>query len=282
MNTPRLVLQPNHPQGWFARLDLEFVSRGDFTVLQKNHHTGPLRLQRPLYPEKAVCHACLLHPPGGVVGGDRLELHAAVKSNAAALITTPGATKFYRSGGTKAVQENFFYVEKKGRLEWLPQEIIVFPGADADSTTRVNLSKQSGFIGWEILCIGLPACGQRFAPGYLRTTFEITREGSPLFTDRLRVTEKDDLSRPSGLRDYPICANFVATGCRPDMLKPLRRILNAKQDKTAAITLMDDLLVARYIGNSSSEAKNLFQELWTWLRPHLSGRKACPPRIWLT
>ncbi|KJS31072.1 MAG: hypothetical protein VR64_12980 [Desulfatitalea sp. BRH_c12] len=273
---------PSSPQGWLARLELSFAERDALTYLRTNRHTGPLRLQRVLYPESAVCHACILHPPGGVVGGDRLEIHTAVEASASALITTPGATKFYRSGGAPAVQENYLEVQEEASLEWLPQESIVYPGAVTTVSTRVNLAKGACFMGWEILCVGLPACGQPFATGTLRNTLDIRRAGRPLFADRLRLTDADDRHRPTGLRGHSVSAIFIATGCKPDMLTPLRQLFTIIPNTLTGITLMDDLLVARYLGECSSEAKTLFQALWTWLRPYLSGRTACPPRIWAT
>jgi len=278
------VLPHNDPSdGWFARLDLCFGRRAHATVPHRNRHVGPLRLQRPLYPEDAsVCHACILHPPGGVVGGDRLELHAEVESDAAALITTPGAAKFYRSNGATASQQVVLEVRANGTLEWLPQETIVFPGACADLATRVHLAADAGFIGWEILCIGLPACGHPFREGLLRTTLEIRRQDRPIFMDRLRIAGDEDLNRPTGMRGCSVTGTFVAVGCRPDMAAPLRRILEGRPETLAGLTVMDDVLVARCLGNASAAAKSLFEGLWTWLRPHLSGRPACAPRIWAT
>lgn len=269
-------------RGWFASLELEFELRDSRTKLARNRHIGPLRVQRLLYPEKPVCHAYILHPPGGVVGGDRLNTRATVKTGAAALATTPGATKFYRSGGRKALQENIFHVENGGNLEWFPQETIFYPGAEVRTTTRINLEKEAGFIGWDVLCIGLPACSQKFATGFLDASVEINREGRPLFTDRLRIMEPADLDRPAGMRGGSVCATFTAVGAEPEMLEPLRRKLELKPGSLAGITLIEDLLVARYVGDSSSEAKKLFENLWTWLRPKLCGREACPPGIWST
>ena len=192
----------DNPQGWFAGLELEFEPRHGRTVLAKNRHTGPLRLQRLLYPESRVCHAYILHPPGGVVGGDQLRTQAAVKTGASALVTTPGATKFYRSDGRKARQENQLHVEKNGRIEWLPQETIIYPEANAEIVTRIDLEEGAGFVGWDILCIGLPACNQNFNSGFLKSSIELSREGDPLLADRLRVTGTADRNRPAGLRGF--------------------------------------------------------------------------------
>jgi len=87
--------QPS-PIGWQARLDLRYsASAGERTVLSHRRHTGPLLVQKPFYPEgPRVCHSTLVHPPGGIAGGDRLELHVEVEAGAHAVITTPGAAKW--------------------------------------------------------------------------------------------------------------------------------------------------------------------------------------------
>ena len=273
--------QPDAATGWFAGLELGFSSRDRETVLHKNRHIGPLRLQRPLYPEDTVCHACVLHPPGGVVGGDRLEIHVDVESDAKALVTTPGATKFYRSNGQPAMQESHLQISG-GHLEWLPQESIFFPGANAVNTTSVHLENDGVFMGWEILCMGLPSCGQPFTQGGVTSTIEVNRGGRLIFRDRLRIMDGADLDRPAGLRGHSVAATFIASGCRPEMIPPMREAADAFQEMLVGITLIDDLMVARYIGNRSSEAKALFESLWTRIRPPLLGRRACAPRIWAT
>src|SRR5262245_14402851 len=116
--------------GWLASLDLEFARSGSRTVLARRSHVGPLIVQRPFYPEGDVCHVYLVHPPGGVVGGDTLELRARVHDGAHALITTPAATKFYRSEGRMARQVQDIALDA-AIFEWLPQETILFADAHA-------------------------------------------------------------------------------------------------------------------------------------------------------
>ena len=83
--------------GWLAELELEYAVRRDKTCLVRKKQRGPLTLQRPFYPEGDICHSYILHPPGGVVGGDTLEITVQAAAKSHCLITTPGATKFYRS-----------------------------------------------------------------------------------------------------------------------------------------------------------------------------------------
>ncbi|HEB50037.1 MAG TPA: urease accessory protein UreD [Desulfobulbus sp.] len=275
-------VQSRQTAGWQARLRLVFAPGRDRTLLVRNRHRGPLVVQRPLYPEARVCHACILHPPGGVVGGDRLHTGVQVEEQAAALLTTPGATKFYRSAGATAVQEQRLQVREQGCLEWLPQETILFPGARAVLATEIELAGNASFVGWEILCLGLPVNHARFDSGALTATLRVSRNGRPLLQERLRIRAGRDLDRPAGLRGLPVCATLVATGAAPHHLESLRPLLAGQGRAMAGATLADDLLVARYLGDSTMEARSLFAEIWSLLRPRLLGRPPCPPRIWAT
>lgn len=274
--------QPEACQGWRAHLELAFARRDGLPILALNRHTGPLRLQRPLFPEKDVCHAYILHPPGGVVGGDQLVLDAAVNTDAAALITTPGAGKFYRSDDQWASQKNRLTVSDGGCLEWLPQETIVYSGAMARVVTRVRLEGAAKFIGWEIVCLGLPACGRPLDSGRLFMAMEIYRDDRPLFIDRLSIRDATDIARPTGLRGFTVTATFVATGCRREMVTALRDLAGDHAGMETGITCMDDMIVARVLCDDSWKVKVLFQSIWSHLRPVLTGRDACFPRIWET
>ncbi|MBU1232511.1 MAG: urease accessory protein UreD [Proteobacteria bacterium] len=269
-------------KGWSACLQLEFALRRERTVLVRNRHSGPLVVQRPLYPEGGVCHTCILHPPGGVVGGDRLEIDVLAEKDTATLITTPGATKFYRSDAKKVVQKQHVTVRDGAILEWFPQDSILFPGADAEISTRIDLAPKARFMGWEILCLGLPVNGEVFSSGRLLTSLVIYRHNTPLLIDRLRVTSSTDLERCAGLRGFPVIATFVATACTTEMLAPLRSLVPQEKKALYGVTLMDDLLVARYLGRSTFAAQGLFTQIWKTLRPKIVGKSACPPRIWAT
>jgi hypothetical protein len=99
------VSLPELGTAWHAELHLGFARSGERTVLRENRHRGPLRVQKALYPEgDAVCQAIVLHPPSGIAGGDHLAISATVETGAHAQLTTPGAGKWYRSGGTEASQ----------------------------------------------------------------------------------------------------------------------------------------------------------------------------------
>lgn len=269
------------PKGWEAYLNLGFTSRRGKTLLQECNHHGPLRVQRPFYPEGDVCHCYILHPPGGVVGSDSLQLKIESAPNSHALLTTPGATKFYRSGGRLAKQHQHLKVHG-GIVEWFPQENIIFPGADATISTRIDLDTTAGFFGWEILCLGLPTQKEEFDQGTVTTELKLYRENIPLLIDRLSIRGSEDLHSVATLRGYPVTATCVATWVTREMVEELLHQLPQTESCLVGITTMGELMVARYLGYSTFEAREIFEQLWTWLRPKLFNRESCPPRIWAT
>jgi urease accessory protein len=257
---------------WKAELSLGFERIDGRTVLARKRHDGPLVVQKALYPEGGeVCHAIVVHPPAGVAGGDELELDVQAGKAAFAQLTTPGAGKWYRSAGPWASQKLAFDVE--GALEWLPLETIVYDGALADLSTEVRLAGDARYLGWEILCLGRTGAGERFTRGTIRLSTKITKDEKLIWLERGRIDGGGKLMQSqAGLGGHTVCGTLVAAG--PAAATP--RI------DGLAVTRLPDLLVARYLGDSSEEAKGLFVRLWAALRPGLLGREAQEPRIWRT
>lgn len=277
---------PMAPMPWQARLDLRFARRGEGTILAANRHEGPLRVQKALYPEGgAVCHAIVLHPPAGIVGGDALDIDIAVGAGAHALLTTPGAGKWYRSAGPLATQRLVCAVEAGGALEWLPQESIVFDGARAAMSGRVELAGDARYLGWEVLCLGRRAAGERFASGDIRLETRIARDGHPLWLERGALAGGGPLlESPAGLAGFSVCGTLLASGPGLDagLLAACRAVPGREPGARQAVTLLPGLLVARYLGHAAEAARAWFAALWQVLRPALIGRAALMPRIWNT
>jgi urease accessory protein len=264
-------------QSWKAELRLGFEARAGRSVLAERRHDGPLVVQKPLYPEgDAVCHAIVVHPPAGVAGGDELALEVRAGAGAHALLTTPGAGKWYRSAGPWAAQRLRFDVA--GALEWLPQETIVFDGARARLETEVRLEGEASYLGWEILCLGRTGSGETFDSGEVRLGTRIYRDGKLLWLERGRLDGGGALlSSPAGLQGKPVCATLVASHDFPTI-----DLAACRQIESLSVTQLPGVLVARYLGHSTEQAKRLLVRLWTILRPALFGRDAAPPRIWST
>ena len=271
---------------WRAELALQFARRGKQTLLAQRTHTGPLRVQKALYPEgDAVCHAILLHPPAGIAGGDELAIKIALEPDAHALLTTPGAAKWYRSAAPWARQTVRLDVASGARLEWLPQESIFFKGCRAQIRHRVHLADNARYLGWDVWCMGRAASGERFNSGSLRMATEIRLADKALWIEQGCLSGGTDfLTSPAGLAGHSVCGTLLAAGVAiaPELLRACRARLPQESGALHGITVLPDLLVARYLGDSSEAARAWFTELWHVLRPAVMGRHAQPPRIWST
>lgn len=266
---------------WRASLNLRFEPSASKTILRRSHR-GPLMVQRPFYPEGETCHAYVLHPPAGIVGGDHLMVKATCQSGARGLVTTPGAAKFYGSDGRLAQQEQHISVGDS-MLEWLPQETIFYNRCNAKQITRVNLSAESRFIGWEVNCFGRPAGDQLFESGRISSRMEIYMEGTALLLERLKVTGSADLEMNSGMRSASVNATMIAISPGLYAAELLDRVRDtfSRKDLFSA-TLIDSLLVIRYLGHSAEEARYGFICVWHALRPTIIQRQVVVPRIWAT
>jgi len=271
---------------WQASLALGFARRDDSTILARREHRGPLRVQKPLYPEgPGVCHAIVLHPPAGIAGGDQLEIRVEADAGAHALLTTPGAGKWYRSGGAQSSQRIQIKVGAGATAEWLPQESILFSGALADMRTTIDLEAGARFTGVETLCFGRRASGETFEKGHLRLATDIRCEGKPLWRERGTIEGGSALlASPIGLAGFSVCSTVLAAGAEltPETLAACRTAGSREAGAQWGVSLLPQLLVGRYLGHSAEAAREWLMQLWAVLRPVMSGREAIAPRIWNT
>jgi urease accessory protein len=265
-------------RGWRARLELGFERRADRTVLARQCHEGPLVVQRPFHPEGGVCHVYVVHPPGGVVAGDELQLQVAVGPQAAALVTTPAAGKFYRSAGPQASLRQSLEVQG-GTLEWLPQENIYYPGAQARLATQVQLAGPARFFGWEIGCLGLAARGTPFDHGTVHQQLELRLDGRWLLCERQRL-DAPMIAARWGLAGGDSIGTLLAYPADAALLEQARGV--QAEGVTLAATLVEGLLVCRAIAAGSDRLRAAFAATWAALRPGWAGRPAHPPRVWAT
>ena len=275
--------------GWRAKLELAFERRAETTVLATCRHEGPLRVQKALHPEgPATAHAIILHPPGGIAGGDSLVVDVAAETGANALLTTPGAGKWYCSAGRPAAQSVRLRVGAGASLEWLPQETILFAGADARLASTIDLAADARYLGLEILCFGRTAAGERFDHGELKMRTQIRREGRLLWHENARLPGGCDwLEAAPGLAGFPVSATLLLAvpespgAIDPELIAACRAIA-APPAASCGITCIGNLVVARCLCAEAEQAKAWFLELWTLLRPALLWRSAVMPRIWKT
>ncbi|MGE8304522.1 MULTISPECIES: urease accessory protein UreD [Pseudomonas] len=277
MSLAEQIEQQHDDAGWSAFLQLRFTQRDGVTRLGARRHFGPLLVQRPFYPEGAPCHVYVLHPPGGIVAGDRLELDIHLDPGSHALLTMPGASKFYRSIGPTARLAQRFHLAADSTLEWLPQDSIFFAGACASLDSRFTLAPGARLLAWETLCLGRPVMNERFDHGALDSRLHIEMPDDPGLYERLRI-EGGQLGKLGG---HPLVATFCAAPAGAALLEHVRALLD-ELDNPAGATLIGSLLVIRLLDHDNQHLQHTLQRLWHALRPAVLGLPACPPRIWAT
>lgn len=268
---------------WHAELELAYGRFGDSTRPTQRRHKGPLRVQKHLYAEgPQVCQHIIVHPPGGIAGGDRLDISASVGANAWAQLTSPGAAKWYRAAGP-AYQQLDIKVAAGGTLEWLPQESIVFSEAKAELTTRIDLEGDARLFYWDVVALGRPASGERFDHGHFQAHLDIRRDGKLLWHERQRIVGNDGLlDSPIGLGGKPVFATLIVTGELDAELMERCRELAEHSPVRGDLSQLPGLIIARCLADEALHARAWLIALWKLLRPALLGREAVAPRIWST
>jgi len=264
---------------WQASLRLGFARDGATTRLLRREHRGPLRVQKALYPEgPQTCHVIVVHPPGGVVGGDCLDIALDAGAGCAVLATSPGAAKWYRANGRVSRQRVCLRAGADAAIEWLPQETIFYDGASVELEHEVELDAGAIYLGSEILCFGRRASGERFAQGRVAQRTRIRQDGRLLWWEQGALTPAA-IASPLGMKGRSVCATFLAVG--QPVPAPLAARLRAA-DPLLALSQVKSVFVARHLGDDGEAAHTAMLRVWEALRPHYLERRACVPRIWNT
>lgn len=272
---------------WHASLQLDYTLEGTRTVA-RHAHNGPLRILQSLYPEgDAVCHNVLAHPPGGLVGGDTLDISATVGPGAHGLVTTPGATRFYRSTGERALQRTHLTLAEGARLEWLPLEALCYNACNAENHLTLNLAPGAECMGWDVTALGLPHAGQPFETG--RFVQHIEAPGRWLERGVINAADHRLLESPQGLAGHRCMASlFFVVGTplerarRDTALDAARAVMDAHALKASAGATSPNgqVLVVRALAPQVEPAMQLLQQVRAAWRAALWQLCAEPPRIW--
>lgn len=272
---------------WQARLKLDYrVEAG--RCVARFEHEGPLRILQSLYPEgDAICHNVLVHPPGGLVGGDRLDLDIRVGPAAHGLVTTPGATRFYRSDGEPAAQHTRLQLEPGARMEWLPLEALCYSGCIAENRLEMQLDAGAELMGWDVTALGLPEAGLPFTEGSMLQ--HLALEGAWLERGRIAAADSRLLDGPLGLAGHRCLASlFLATGSdlprerREQALDLAREVIEAHPlALTAGATAPGPrVVVVRVLAPLVEPALQLLKAVRNAWRPALWDLPATQPRLW--
>lgn len=274
---------------WHARLHLDYQQEAARTVA-RFRHDGPLRILQSLYPEgDTVCHNVLVHPPGGLVGGDTLDIDIEAADGSHGLITTPGASRFYRSEGELALQRTRIRLAAGARLEWLPLEAICYSGCQAENRLRIEVEPGAELLGWDVTALGLPNANQPFERGSYLQHIEVP--GVWLERGRIDAADHRLLQSPIGLGGHRCMASLffvagspMARARRDALLAQARTLLEAHSlfDSAGATSPHAEVVVLRVLAPVVEPAMQLLRQVWQAWRGELWQLPAAMPRIWAT
>ena len=272
---------------WHARLQLDYTRQGARTVA-RHMHSGPLRILQSLYPEgDAVCHNVLVHPPGGLVGGDTLDVQVRAAAGAHGLITTPGATRFYRSDGELATQRTHLALEDDARIEWLPLETICYSGCRAENRLTLELAPQAQVMGWDVTALGLPHADLPFVDGFVQQHLELPG----VWLERGHVDASDALllNGPAALAGmrcwatmYLACGQPMDRAYKATALDTAREVIAAHALATSAGATSPNAqtVVVRVVAPQVEAVMGLLRQIRLAWRVQLWNMAASSPRIW--
>ena len=278
---------------WQGSLTLDYRCdeiHGAARTVVHDRHDGPLRVLTSLYPEApTVCHNVLVHPPGGLVGGDVLGIDVTLARGAHALITTPGATRFYRSAGAAATQRLHATLSEGARLEWLPLETLAYSGCIAENAMRFELAPGAEMMGWDVLALGLPASDLAYVRG--RFTQSIELPGRWLERGVIDALDTRLLDSPLGWAGQRVmgtlwfAAGTALAAARRDVLLEAARAAvhgDALQTSAGATAVHDGIVVLRVLAPRVEPAMALLTRVWSAWRELAWQLPACTPRVWRT
>ncbi len=271
------------PEAWYSSITLRFKQdRRGVTVMSGNEHTGPLMVQRPFY-EGEVCNVYLLHPPGGVAGCDELNVSVTVEQGAHTLITTPGATKFYKTWeGQRSLFKQCLTVADGGSLEYLPQENIYFKGTKTRLDTEINLEKGGRFVFWDLSAVGTADEPEgRFKGSEFLNGVSVRRGGRLIFCEKNYLRGDEDLSAPAANHGCAQQGVLLSNRLGDESLEAVCALMEESGVYGAAANL-DDLFTVRVLGRANEELRDLLVKIWMLIRPETVGFAPVPPRIWST
>jgi len=273
---------------WRAHLKIEYELSEQKRTVARHKHQGPLRVIRSMYPEgPQVCHHVIVHPPGGLVQGDCLEIDVDVAPGAHGLVSTPGATRFYRSTGEWAEQHIKIRMQAGARFEWLPLETIAYNACRARNTLNFTLDEGAELMAWDVASLGLHHAGQPFERGCLHQRMEWP--GHWLEQAHIDATDVRLLRSPAGLAGHSALATLVLACGTPIMRQRREHLLAQTRAAVEASPLAlqcgitcpnDHMLVARALADQVEPVMALWQTLWATLRREAWDMPQAPPRIW--
>lgn len=267
--------------GW-GRLSLALARRDGATHLHRLYQKTPLRAFLPRHECGELAMVAIANVGGGLVGGDRATVDIDLGAGAAALVTTQAAEKVYRSLGPDCRIETRLGVGEGGWLEWCPQETILFDRARLQRSLELDLASGGRAMLGETLVLGRLASGERTGRGLLHDRIEIHSGGHLRWRDVFRLAGDfgEVVDAHAGLAGARAVTTFAYVGPDAPERLDLARELLATAPVRAGVTVVNDVLVARLLGEDPLALRSALAQFWAHFRAVVAGLPPVLPRLW--
>lgn len=257
---------------------LRFDASGGRQRLLERYASAPVRILTPA--REGAPEAVIANTSGGVAGGDSLCFSVAAGPGADGTVSGQAAEKIYRAIDRPARIDTRLDVGAGARLEWLPQETIMFNGARLDRDIRVDLAPDAELLLVESLALGRRAYGETFATGALMDRWRIDRAGRPIWRDALRLDGGDPaMAAAAGFADARAMATAIY--CGPRTAEALEAARALPVACALGATVVRGLVFIRMLGDEAGALKHALGLLVGRLREAAFDRPPEPPRVWL-
>ena len=264
---------------------LSFEAARDGTAIGELYQHDPLRLLFPRHVAGEPLTGVLVTTSGGLVGGDRLQVHVSSGEGTAGRVLAQAAEKIYRSTGADSCIRIRLQAEAGSWLEWLPQETILFDSSRLRRSTEIRAIPGARMLCGEMVVLGRTAMGERMCQGLLHEAWEVYWDGRLVWADALHLNSgfKRVSDAPAGLDGARACASILYVGDDAgEHLDSARTLIDETVGDSlrVAASCMGKVLVIRWLDRDSLQLRDAYGRFWAAFRHHLAGYPPIMPRLW--
>jgi len=258
-------------------LRLRFARSGAGTILAQSRFSLPLQALTPLTLADGASYLMLLNPTGGVLGGDHLITEIVQEAETHVCLTTPSATRIYRTAEKPAVLETVIHVGEGATLEYFPDHVIPHIGSAVRQSLRVEMARGSRAIILDSMASGRVAHGERWCFTEMDSRTEVYAQGKPVYINRTKIvpaTKRPDQLGMMEEFDYMSCVGLFADGCTrwKEASAALNEVLKSVPNVRGAATLVSrGGCVVRFLARSASDMTLANKQLWDAARENVAG-----------
>jgi urease accessory protein len=258
-------------------LRLRFARRGKSTILAQSRFSLPLQALTPLTLADGASYLMLLNPTGGVLGGDHLVTDIVQEAETHVCLTTPSATRIYRTAEKPAILETVIRLGEGATLEYFPDHVIPHSGSALRQSLRIEMARGSRSIIIDSMASGRVAHGERWSFTEMDSRTEVFARGRPTYISRAKIVPATN--RPDRLGwieefDYLSCMGLFA-----DEFTRWKEVAAAMNDELklvpnvrgAASLLSKGGCVVRFLARSASDMTVANKKLWDAARGQIAG-----------